>query len=413
MKKFFKAFSLVLFFISVSFFGECIYLSKDTPDIYHITDESEITLSSIFPISIKSKPKSHHSFTNISSNISFIKNGKLTLLNVFPIKSVQLQMVEDNIVTLCGIPFGIKLFTNGPMVINISNVNTEYGIKSPAQESGIQLGDTILKINGSEIKSNEDLAKFVELSNGESINLSILRENRDINISVTPLKSVDDKKYKVGMWVRDSSGGIGTITFYIPSSKIFCGLGHGICDVDTGKIMPLSHGDIMESTIKGINKGARGSPGELKGSFKNCEPMGELFANTETGIYGILKSTPFKQQKVKIAMKHQVKTGAAKILTTIYGEEPQYFDINIESINYNENNPTKNILISVTDPNLIEKSGGIVQGMSGSPIIQNGLLIGAVTHVFIKQPNRGCAIFAETMLTNSNNILGLTYKNAS
>lgn len=410
MKKFFKFFSLISLILSASFFCGCIFISKNSPDIYNITDDSEIILSGT--VTTKVKINNIDCCTNVGSNqtVSKTSYGKLTLFDIFPIKPVKVQLVQENKVTPCGTPFGVKLFASGPVVINLSDVKTEYGIKNPAQENGIKKGDIITSINGNEIKTNEELAQFVENSKGKTINMSIIRDKIKLNFCITPVKSIEDKQYKIGMWVRDSSGGIGTITFYDTNSKIFSGLGHGICDVDTGKLMPLEHGDIMEASIKGIKKGIQGSPGELKGCFIGSKPIGELCVNTKTGIYGTMKSAPISNPTLKVAMKQQVKTGKAKILTTILGENPKYYDINIENINYNESNPTKNILISIKDEELLQKSGGIVQGMSGSPIIQDNMLIGAVTHVFINEPSRGYAIFAETMLNNSYNFLGVNHK---
>lgn len=415
LKKLFKCLSLILMFLCASLFGECIFMSKDFPDIYNVTDNSEITLSGVIPTKVQINKENIPTNVGIEATQISPKSfqGKLTLFDIFPIKSVKIQSIQENKVIPCGTPFGVKLFSNGPVVINLSEVKTETIITCPAKDSGIKKGDIITQVNGHEIKTNEDLAELVEKSEGKLINISIVRNNKKMNLSVNPSKSADDQQYKIGVWVRDSSGGIGTITFYDQNTKAFSGLGHGICDVDTGEIMPLEHGDIMPASIKGVNKGIKGKPGELKGCFTGTLPIGKLVANTQTGIYGTLEKVPLSCPPIKIAMKHQVKTGKAKILTTISGEKPKYFDINIESINYNENNPTKNILISIIDNNLLKESGGIVQGMSGSPIIQNGMLAGAVTHVFINEPSRGYAIFSETMLSTSYNFLSISNKKVS
>lgn len=412
MKKLFKFLYPMMLLISTGIFAGCIYIAKETPSTYYTTDESHLTLSgSILPLSVKFKGDSNPVCNgNHSINANSVSVGELTLLNIFPIKSVSIQRIEERTVTPCGIPFGIKLFADGPMVISVSSVNTAFGPKAPAEESGIICGDTILTVDGKSIKTNEDLASAIELSEGKNVDIGIMREGEKINLSSIPVKSSEDEKYKLGVWVRDSSGGIGTITFYVPTNKYFCGLGHGIYDVDTGKIMSLSHGDIMEASVRDISKGERGKPGELKGAFVNTKPIGKLYYNTDSGIYGTLNDYKPVLSSLKIAMKHQVKPGPAKILTTISGKTPQYFDIKIEKINYSQNNPTKNILISVTDTELLEKSGGIVQGMSGSPIIQNDMVVGAITHVFVRNPSKGYAIFAESMLSNLNNIVNIAEK---
>ena len=198
--------------------------------------------------------------------------------------------------------------------------------------------------------------------------------------------------------MRDSTAGIGTITFYNPETGAFGGLGHGICDTDTTELMPLLNGEIVPVTISGVTKGQKGSPGELKGYFASNESVGTLSANVEEGVYGNLDTAPAGSTPLKAAMKQEVKAGAAQILTTIDGSGPQYYDIQVESIDYHENQSSKNMVIHVTDSALLEKTGGIVQGMSGSPIIQNGKIVGAVTHVFVNDPTRGYGIFAENML---------------
>ncbi len=403
MKKFFKFIAVFSFFLCLSFFGECILVSNVIPSIYHITDESDIILSETIPIKISTN--SEKNFSNLDKNETFYTaKGQVTLLNIFPIKTVEMHLTEEKTVTPCGTPFGVKLFINGPIVISTAEVKTETGLFSPARDSGIKKSDIILEINGQKVKTNEELAQLVESSDGNIINISALRGNLPLNFTVRPVKCLDDKTYKIGMWVRDSSGGIGTLTFYDPKNNTFSGLGHGICDIDTGDLLTLEHGDIMDASIDEIVPGSVGIPGELRGSFIGTDPIGNLSANTLTGVYGKLYQLPIAENPIKVAMKQQVKTGLAKILTTIEGKTPKYYDINIESVNYNENHPTKNILISIIDPELLEKSGGIVQGMSGSPIIQNGMLIGAVTHVFINEPKRGYAIFSETMLIQSREI---------
>ncbi len=411
VEKFFKSLCLILILVCASFFGECILVYDELPNIYNSTDNSEIVLSNALPVKVV--PQQSKIYTDADSIFTGRRQvipAKITLFDIFPVKSAEIHPIPENFVTPCGTPFGVKLFAKGPMVINISDVKTETGVFSPAEEAGIKKSDTVTHVNGEKISNNEQLAHIVELSAGQPISVRVLRNNNSIDFTAKPVKSIEDKKYKIGMWVRDSSGGVGTATFYDPSKGTFSGLGHGICDIDTGELLPLEHGDVMKASIKGVTKGTEGKPGELKGSFIEKKPIGTLKANIETGVYGTFSSPLSQGERMKIAMKQQVKTGSAKILTTISGETPQYYDINIENINYSEKNPTKNILISITDKKLLEECGGIVQGMSGSPIIQNGMLVGAVTHVFINSPKRGYAIFSETMLEKSNKIFDYMHK---
>ena len=205
------------------------------------------------------------------------------------------------------------------------------------------------------------------------------------------------------MWVRDSTAGIGTLTFYDQKSQCFGGLGHGICDADTYELMPLRTGDILPVTISGVTKGMRGTPGELRGYFSDDEAIGSLGANTSCGVFGMLEQEPVGTV-TQIGLKQSVQTGEVQILTTIDNEGPKYYSAVLESINYHGDQEGKNFVLRITDSKLLEKTGGIVQGMSGSPIIQNGKLIGAVTHVFVNDPTRGYGIFAENMLNQSNTV---------
>lgn len=323
------------------------------------------------------------------------------LMNLIPIKTIKIHQIEEMKVIPCGNPFGVKIFTKGAIVVGLSDVMTANGAENPAKLAGIQKGDIILSVNEREIKNNEDLSKIIEVCEGKEISLNIIRDNNKFNAVIRPAKSESDKAYKIGLWVRDSSAGIGTMTFYDPESNIFGGLGHGICDVDTGELLPLSHGSIVNASINGITKGVKGMPGELKGYFIECDAVGELTQNTYTGVYGYLKSNPYEKEAITVAMKQQVRKGKAQILTTVYGVEPKLYEIDIQSINYNEDLPSKNMIVKIIDQELLNETGGIIQGMSGSPIIQNGMLVGAITHVFVNDPQKGYAIFAENMTYKS------------
>ncbi|MDF2567582.1 MAG: stage sporulation protein, partial [Oscillospiraceae bacterium] len=212
---------------------------------------------------------------------------------------------------------------------------------------------------------------------------------------------VTDNTFKIGLWVRDSSAGIGTVTFYNPENSVFGGLGHAVCDVDTGQVMPIMSGEVVDVNINGVTRGSSGSPGELKGSFSSNKDSGSIAVNNETGVFGVLYQNPSNHSAIPIAMKQEVKTGKATIFTTVSGNTPQEYKINIEKVNLNDNSMTKNMVIKITDPELLQKTGGIVQGMSGSPIMQNGVLVGAVTHVFINDPTKGYGIFIENMYNHS------------
>lgn len=427
MKKRFKIIFCILSLIFVSIYGVIRYESNILPEVFKIYYNESPTFN-IFPfyVSIKKAIQNTNSSCCLESespqNMGLIDNteqqlknyeGEIKLLNIFPIKSITVSVIPEQKVVPCGTPFGIKIYADGVVIIGISDVPTDYGAVSPATICGLQKGDIITDVNNIKVKTNSELEKIIETSEGRDINIKAKRKNKEFTTILKPKISTDDEKYHAGIWVRDSCVGIGTLTFKNPINNSFAGLGHGICDTDTHEIMPLYTGNIVEASILDIKKGSAGSPGELKGCFLNLRSLGTIYSNSDMGIYGALEGPPTLGEPIKVATKQNVKKGPAKLLTTINGTEPTYYDINIDSVNYNKNIPTQNIRVSVRDERLLSETGGIVQGMSGSPIIQNGELVGAITHVLINNPKKGYAIFAETMLTNSNNIIKSSYKNAS
>ena len=323
--------------------------------------------------------------------------AELTLFGAIPVKTVSVTVVPEREVIPCGTPFGIKMFTDGVMVVGIAEIQTESGMLNPAEQAGIQTGDILISVDGSEVNRNEEIAALVEQSGGKEMTICYRRENKEFTTQLSPAKSLVDGQWKAGLWVRDSTAGIGTLTFYDPATEEFGGLGHGVCDTDTSALMPFLNGEIMPVTISGVTKGASGAPGELHGYFESDEAIGVMHANDAFGVYGALYEAP-EGETVAVAMCQETRPGEAQILTTIDGGEPQYYQVVLEYINYQENEEGKNMILRVTDPRLLEQTGGIVQGMSGSPILQNGKLIGAVTHVFVNDPTRGYGIFAERML---------------
>ena len=322
----------------------------------------------------------------------------LKLLGLINIKPVSVQVVDRRVVALCGTPFGIKMVTDGVMVVGTGAVtDCNSRAVSPAQTAGIQEGDIILSINGEKISSKKQLTKLVESSAGQPLSLVVRRGEQLTSLHLSPVRSSLDNSYHLGLWVRDSSAGIGTMTFYDPNNGCFAGLGHAICDVDTGQLMPLSQGEIVEASIIGVHAGKSGSPGQLQGAFVANRSIGSLYTNSYNGVYGRLMNQPVDAQTIPMAQCQEVRQGPVKILTTVSGQKPQLFDACIEKLSLSQDEPTKNMVLRITDPDLLELSGGIVQGMSGSPIIQDGMLVGAVTHVFVNDPTRGYGIFAENM----------------
>ena len=294
---------------------------------------------------------------------------------------------------------GIKLYSDGVIIAGTAKIDTESGQKSPSAQAGIKKGDVITKINGNTVKSNEDFRDTVLKNGSAPITLTISENGKERDVKINPVCGTDGK-WRLGLFIRDSMAGIGTITFYDPKSNTFGALGHGICDTDTGVLIPFKSGSVMESKVSDIKRGATGSPGELHGDFNLNSDCGTLKGNTNAGIFGSFdENLSFLNKKaLPVAKKEEVKIGPAVILSNVEGNNVEEYSIEILKIFPAENNETKNMLIKITDKKLISKTGGIVQGMSGSPIIQNGKLIGAVTHVLVNDPCKGYGIFIENML---------------
>ncbi len=385
-----------------------IYMQKQLPDRYSVVAGEEITFAFAYPIRMVQREETQPSDLAGSSYQMDLK-----LLGTIPVKTVEVNVVDRKLVTVSGAPFGIKMFTDGLMVVGMSDIPTADGRVNPAKAAGLEIGDVIKTFNGQKLATNEQLAELM-LENGSGpVRVEVERDGSPFSTSIQPVRSTGDDQYRLGVWVRDSSAGIGTLTYLDQNSGLFTGLGHAVCDVDTGEVMPLSNGEVVPARITGCKRGEAGTPGELKGKFTEELPLGVLSANTETGVYGLLRSrTLYLGEEMPLAMKHEVQTGKAYIYTTVEGTQPKRYEIEIEKLSLGEDENGQNMVLHVTDPELLRRTGGIVQGMSGSPIIQNGMLVGSVTHVFVKDPTRGFGVFAENIQNNANNMI-LSFKNAA
>jgi len=324
------------------------------------------------------------------------------LFGMLHLCSIEVDVLPRPELIPCGSTVGVRMLTDGVMVIGLSDVETERGMENPAFEAGIMAGDIIMRVAGEPARSITDLAAAVERAGGAPLELMIQRGGQQKELSLNPVRDISSGAWKIGLWTRDSAAGIGTVTFIEPSSGLFGALGHGICDVDTGELMPFLSGEITQSSVVDVKKGRAGEPGELHGAFGD-EPIGELIQNGSTGIFGYSDGDllPCGADAMPIALRGEVTTGRAQILSNITGSKVEEFEIEITKINKDESNKSRNMLIRVTDSRLIDRTGGIVQGMSGSPIIQNGKLVGAVTHVLVDDSRRGYGIFIENMLIDA------------
>ena len=334
---------------------------------------------------------------SLNSETQYLTSVKL--FNIFPVKKAKVTVTQRQYVVPGGNIFGIRLYTRGVMVIRIDEVTTPSGNQSPGKTAGLREGDMILSVDGRDVTRNRELSSLIAASEGKTLAMVIERNGEEKNIEFTPALS-GEGTYKGGLWIRDSTAGIGTVTWYNRSNGIFAGLGHAVCDVDTGEIMPLSGGDAVEAEVKGCYKGKAGNAGELCGVFTSGT-IGELYLNGYTGVYGIMNSFDSNSSVLPVALRQEVKTGDARIICTVDENGPRYYDALITKVYTDTSDDQRNLTIKITDETLIEKTGGIVQGMSGSPIVQNGMLVGAVTHVFVDDPTEGYGILAENMLETS------------
>ena len=300
---------------------------------------------------------------------------------------------------------GIKLLSDGVLVVGMTDVATERDSVSPAREMGLKVGDVITGVNDREIDTIEQMQEAIGALAGEEMTLHVQREDRQLELSGAAVAS-QQGDYRLGAWIRDSMAGIGTMTFYDPDTGSFAALGHGINDVDTARLMTLQSGTIMPSTVTGVKKGRSGVPGELRGTFDLQRDLGALSANTNAGIFGVLNGADdyVGGEAVEVARRGQVKTGPATILSNVTGDEVKEYQVEIVHLYPATADKMRNLMLQVTDPELLNLTGGIVQGMSGSPILQNGRLVGAVTHVLVNDPTRGYGILAETMLDTADTI---------
>ena len=324
----------------------------------------------------------------------------LALGGWLPVRTIRAVVTERPTVTVCGTPFGVKMFSEGALVVGFSDVNTAAGPENPAKAAGLRLGDRVIRIGSTATEDNDAVKQALEAAQGSAVEVVYVRSGEQRQTSLTPVWDASSAQWRAGMWVRDSSAGVGTLTFADEEKGVFAGLGHPISDSDTGESIALRSGEIVPCQITGCSKGTAGSPGELKGRFLSAHAIGTIRINGENGVYGTTR-THFSGQLREIAFAQEVVTGPAEIWATIEGETPRAYRIQIERVS--DADPRRNLVIRVTDPSLLSATGGIVQGMSGSPILQNGRLVGAVTHVLVNDPTRGYGIFAQTMLEQAKN----------
>ena len=342
--------------------------------------------------------------TNISKqkiNAEGVDRLNLNLFGGIKVKNVNVSVIPKTTVIPLGTAIGMKLYTKGVLVVGMSQISTVDNEKiKPYENSGIEQGDTILEINNKEVSNTNELIEEVNNSNGKPIKIKYSKNNETLETSITPAKSKNE--YKIGLWVRDAAAGVGTLTFYEPSTNSFMALGHGISDIDTEKIFEISNGELITANIVSIKKGLKGEPGEIKGTIDSGNKIGEISKNTNFGVYGSVTNKSHlgieSSNEMEVATRSEIKEGNAQIICQLDNDGKKKYDIKIEKIYTMNNEDNKSMLIKVTDEELLNKTGGIIQGMSGAPIIQNGKFVGAVTNVLVNDPTQGYAIFADMMI---------------
>ncbi|MGN0706787.1 MAG: SpoIVB peptidase [Faecalibacterium sp.] len=342
------------------------------------------------------EPLGGHGSQNVSSSrAAGSYQATLALGGFLPVKTVRAIVTDRPSVKVCGTPFGVKMFSEGALIVGFSDINVLSGSANPAKAAGLRLGDRIICIGSLQTENNDAVKAALEASEGKPVEVVYVRGGEQFSTTLTPAWDTAMEQWRAGMWVRDSSAGVGTLTFVDEENGVFAGLGHPISDSDTGENVALRSGEIVPCEIAGCTPGTIGSPGELKGRFLSAHAMGTIRINGDNGVYGTTRGD-FEGTVMEVAFAQEVAEGPAEIWTTVSGESACVYTVEIEKVS--DADPVRNMVVHVTDPELLARTGGIVQGMSGSPIVQNGRLVGAVTHVLVNDPTRGYAIFAQTML---------------
>ena len=393
MRKFIRLLNGAVAFAVAVIFAFVIYGNAAYPDVFYVQNSSDHVIDNIYYLTDDSERSvDYQSAQSVGDD-----NSDLTLLGIIPVKSETIKTVEENTVLVSGHSFGIKLYTDGVMVVGTKDITVNGKTVNPSEEAGVSVGDIIVSINGEKVYSPDRVSEILNDNNGKAFRIRINRNGEYRDLSLEPVYVDSEGAYKAGMWVRDSTAGIGTITFFNPSNSSVAALGHPITDVDTGEIMPILDGQAVETTVTSVTRSTSSETGSICCDFSNKE-IGELSKNTTHGIYGSYtdETDLSKCCEYEVALPQEVQKGFCQIITTVDENGPKVYSAEITKINQNDDE--KNMVIKITDEELIKITGGIVQGMSGSPIIQNGKLIGAITHVIVNNPLKGYAVFAQTML---------------
>lgn len=391
-KKIFIVFLLLIIYV---------YICNITllPNNIIIMQGENLNINPVLGLYLNSNNNIMQASSNLNNPINTVGklDFKLDLFNLFPVKDISVNVIPKTKVVPIGASIGMKLYTDGVLVVGMSEIEGE----EPFKNSGIKEGDRILEINDNKISNTNELINVVNESEGNNLNIKYVRGEEVETTSIKPVKN-SNNEYKLGLWVRDAAAGVGTLTFYEPESGMFAALGHGIVDIDTSQIINIANGELVTTNILSITKGEKGTPGEIRGTIENGYTLGNIYKNTGFGVFGSLTNTsPLginTNEAIDVALRNEIQLGKAEIICQLEDGKKEKYEIEIQKKFVNNNEDNKSMLIKITDDRLLEKTGGIIQGMSGAPIIQNGKFVGAVTHVLLNDPTVGYAVFGDIMI---------------
>ena len=396
-----KTILIIIFFVIIYMYVVNISLLPENVIVFEMDDISFKLLPGI------ESQESIKTFS-LDKQENVISTLNIKLFGVIDLKNINVTTLEDVEVVPVGKVVGLKLYTNGVLVVGMSEVeNNQNNLVKPYEGSNIKEGDMIFEIDGCAIEDISNLKDVVNKTQGRNVEIKLLRKGKTVVVSnITPVQ-VSENEYKLGLWVKDAATGVGTMTFYDPVTQRFALLGHGITDSDTNSLIYIDSGELVTSKLVSIKKGEDGKPGEIRGTILKQKTVGEVYKNTDFGVYGKLTDLTSlnieNSKKYKVALRDEIKEGKATILCAVNNDNKvQEYDIEIEKVYFENDFNNKSMLLRITDSDLIDKTGGIIRGLSGAPILQNGKFVGAITNVLVSNPKLGYGIFADLMIKEMN-----------
>lgn len=396
MRKVIRIFDIVCALLLTVIYSFVIYGSVALPDEMFVQNPSDEVIENMYSVSsLSDESVGYQSAESVGQSVTDLK-----FLGVVPVKSETVTKKQNQTVLVSGQSFGIKLYTDGVIVVGTKDINVDGKTVNPSKEAGIEVGDVIVSINNNKVYSSDEVEKILNDNNGDDYIITVKRSGNLKTLTLKPVYLANEGCYKAGMWVRDSTAGIGTVTFFNKDTNMVATLGHPITDVDTGEIMPILNGEAVETKVTSVVKSNTKETGSLCCDFLSSS-IGSLTQNTNHGVFGKYSSEADLSHccEYEVATPQETERGFAQIICTVDDTGPQVYSAEIIKITYNDEE--KNMIIKITDDRLKDITGGIVQGMSGTPVIQNGKLVGAITHVIVNNPQKGYAIFAQTMVNET------------